>query len=451
MTDRRQSTNQPTYCLVSFQVISNLPQHGMSIFSLGIGNHLTGTKAKARTIDCTIMMEEVKKDRKVRKGKKEKTNDRIKHSTVAEDTEAPHSSLIATDNLGFEKDPQKNRKRQRDTDDHEEQELNGEAYNDDKLKDSEDKAGRKEARKRRKEEKAQLLAQVPQVDEDGIAYTRLQIRRMVKRVKKGKPPLPTKEEKQLLLRQERELRQEEEAELAGMFYPKDDIHKGSTSGKGRGQPDDLNNNDDDSSANENDGSDENDMNEDEGQTREDVENNAKVVCHTREKKVRRSKPVPNDYVCQACQNKHKPAHWIYDCTDKVFVKGANQKSKKFRGLHDPDSKKVFVSGLPFDVKPKDVEKLFSACGAVKACKLLKFDDTGRCKGQAYVSFATEESANDAIRLSGTTIDNNSQDDDKKNDKKQNDGKSSPSKRAKLTLKVSRVLNRRSTSKSAKLL
>jgi hypothetical protein len=394
------------------------------------------------------MMEVVKKDRKVRKGKKDKKKDRIKHSIVAEDTEAPHSSSIATDDEEADKDPQKNRKRQRDTDDHEEQELYEEAYDDYKLKNSEDKAGRKEARKRRKAEKAQLLAQVPQVDEHGILYTRLQIRRMVKRVKKGKPPLPTKEEKQLLLRQERELQEEEEAELAGMFYTKDDIHKGSTSEKGRGQRDDLENNDDDSSANENDGSDENDIDEDEGQTRGNGVNNVAVVCHTREKKVRRSKPVPNDYVCQACQNKHKPAHWIYDCTDKVYVKGANKKSKKFRGLHDPDSKKVFVSGLPFDVKPKDVEQLFSACGAVKACKLLKFDDTGRCKGQAYISFATEESATDAIRLSGTTIDNNNPEDEKKNDKHK-DGKSSPSKRAKLTLKVSRVLNRRSTSNSAK--
>ena len=160
------------------------------------------------------------------------------------------------------------------------------------------------------------------------------------------------------------------------------------------------------------------------------------------KKARRCKPVPDDYVCSACQNKHKPVHWIYDCPDKVTMKGTNQKAKKYRGLNEPDAKKVFVSGLPFDVKPKDVEGMFMSCGKVKFCKLLKFDDTGRCKGQAYITFDTEDAAKQAIKLSGTTIDNNDEGGSGKKKKKQKDQQDT--KRKQLTLKVSKVVNRRAS-------
>merc|ERR1711976_1090786 len=102
----------------------------------------------------------------------------------------------------------------------------------------------------------------------------------------------------------------------------------------------------------------------------------------RPKKKRRTKPVPSDYTCMACNNKHQPLHWIYDCPDKVYKPGANKLKKRLRGIHDPSSRKVFISGLPFDAKSKDVELYFEQekkCGKLVNCKLLQFEDTGRLR------------------------------------------------------------------------
>mmetsp|Transcript_26992 Transcript_26992/g.65516 ORF Transcript_26992/g.65516 Transcript_26992/m.65516 type:complete len:135 (+) Transcript_26992:129-533(+) len=126
---------------------------------------------------------------------------------------------------------------------------------------------------------------------------------------------------------------------------------------------------------------------------------------------------------------------------KVTVRGRNQKKKKLRGINEPDSRKLFVSGLPFNVKTADVTSVFKGCGKVINCKLIKFGDTGRCNGQAYVSFDSDEAASKALKLSGTMIDNGSDDAPTKKG-----GKSSEaSKRKQLKLKVSKAANRRATS------
>jgi RNA recognition motif-containing protein len=99
---------------------------------------------------------------------------------------------------------------------------------------------------------------------------------------------------------------------------------------------------------------------------------------------------------------------------------------------------VFVSGLAFDMKKKDVEELFRECGKITSCKLLTFEDTGRCKGQAFITFETDASAKKAIQLSGTTIKNDEQ---KKKKSKKGDSKEEASKRKELGLKVTRRLSR----------
>jgi RNA recognition motif-containing protein len=90
-----------------------------------------------------------------------------------------------------------------------------------------------------------------------------------------------------------------------------------------------------------------------------------------------------------------------------------------------------------------VEQLYAACGTVSSCKLIKFDDTGRCNGQAYVSFDTDDGAKKALKLSGTTIDNPEPKIDKKKQKK-----APETKRKELKLKVSQVKNRRATKKAS---
>ena len=303
-----------------------------------------------------------------------------------------------------------------------------------------DKEARRQARKRereaRQQQKEELMDKVPKVDEHGIAYTKLQIKRMLKRVKHGLNPVPTEEEERQRLRNEAQLRREEEEELAGMVFQRDD------------RLDEANG----ENENENEeGSGDDDVESDGDEADVETLANGEAEIKSKEiaqeppkKKAKRSKVVPPDYTCMACNNKHTPVHWIYDCPDKKTVKGINNKRKKERGIHEPDSRKIFVSGLPFEIKAADVQQLFIGCGEVSSCKLLKFNDTGRCNGQAYVSFTTDEAASKAIKLSGTIV-NNAADDSKKKKKKAND--TPASKRLELKLKISRVLNRRKTKKN----
>jgi len=318
----------------------------------------------------------------------------------------------------------------------------------------------KEAKSRlksKKKEKAELMTKVPLTDGDGIAYTKFQIRQMLKRVKKGLPPVATPKEIDEKRQNEARLRREEEAELAGLTSTRNTHDSDEDSNEASGEDDDDGDddgNDDGKIDNENEISNDND-------DAPAAASKASVSClrthdssavnedGSTKKKAKRNKIVPSDYVCQACKNRHKPAHWIYDCPDKVTVRGTNQKRKKERGINDPDSKKVFVSGLPFEAKTKAVEDFFAVtknCGTVASVRLITFEDTKRCNGQAYISFDTDAGAQRALGLSGTTIDakalSSSDGRDSRKDKKKDE--ETPAKRKELKLKVSKVLNRRKT-------
>lgn len=302
--------------------------------------------------------------------------------------------------------------------------------------------------KSKKEEKEELMKKIPRENEDGIAYTKFQIRQMMKRVKRGLAPVATPKELEEKRQNEARLRREEEAELAGLVSTRNatdsnEDNDSDHSGEGEDEDDGHGKNDEtENIVHENKPSDDSTGICTPVPPVTNKEGNAK-------KKTKKSKPVPSDYICQACKNRHTPAHWIYDCPDKVTVRGTNKKKKKERGINDPDAKKVFVSGLPFEVKAKAVEDFFAVtknCGTVAAVRLVKFDDTQRCNGQAYISFDTIEGAQSAIRLSGITLDVEalSSRTDGNNSKKKNKNAESPAKRKELKLKVSKVLNRRKT-------
>jgi len=306
----------------------------------------------------------------------------------------------------------------------------------------------------KKEEKAELMKKVPLTDEDGIAYTKFQTRQMLKRVKKGLPPVMTPKELDQKRQNEGRLRREEQAELAGLtstrnLHDSDEDNDSDTGGEDEGDGDGDGDGDD------------NNENEVDSENKTSDAAAASSTCTpvpaavnddgTAQKKAKRNKPIPSDYVCQACKNRHTPAHWIYDCPDKVTVRGSNQKRKKERGVNDPDSKKVFVSGLPFDVKAKAVEDFFSItnnCGTVAFVRLITFKDTKRCNGQGYVAFDTDAGAQRAIGLSGTTLDAEalSSSDGSDSKKKNKNETETPAPRKELKLKVSKVLNRRTTTK-----
>lgn len=275
----------------------------------------------------------------------------------------------------------------------------------------------KEVRAARRKERENLLDKVPKADENGIDYTKQQLRRMKKRVARGLNPIETSKEIHERLRQDAELRKEEEEELAGQIHVKENKFRDKD---GDGE--------DDSDA--------------EGEDVDDADKfekarNRMTGEDTKQKKPRRSKVVPTDYVCFACKNAHLPAHWIYDCPNKVTVRGTNNKSKDVRGIKNPDDKKVFVSGLPFEAKAKDVTEIFAPCGTISHCNLFTYDDTGRCKGQGIVTFETEEAAQKALQLSGTVIANM----EASLKKKANDASPEERRKTELKLKVTKVLNR----------
>lgn len=366
------------------------------------------TRSEPVSSDDEEVKLKLKKEKKSRKSKKEKKKSKGKEKHDEENSSKGVESDQESPNL--EKKQKKN---------------NTSTENED----------RQRKREEKKQKKKEILAQIPKRDADGISYTKIQIRRMVRRVQRGLPPVPTPQEEAELKRQDAELRKEEEMELAGMIYNRDDEEDQQeddgedSDGEGEGDDDQVEREEGNKEQSD-------DEKEDAPSKKKEDEADAKFDKETQpaptKKRKLSKKPVPPDYVCQACKNKHGFPHWIYDCPDKVTVRGTNQVAAGRDGNNAPSAKKVFVSGLFFDSKPKDVKAIFQSCGKVTSCKLLTFPDTGRCKGQAFLVFDTEESAKKALRLSGTKIEADNSGKDKK-------GKS-PVKRE-LELKVSKVMSR----------
>jgi len=313
-----------------------------------------------------------------------------------------------------------------------------------------------EARHRRRRERQALLEQVPQCDEHGIPYTKQQLRRMRKRVQRGLHPIETPAETHARRERDAALRREEEAELAGLTLAEKKKPPPSARWDEGADSDD---NDDDVQVSE---EQEDDAAEPESETddafayEKKKESSSSLQQQQQQqqpparKKKKRSKELPSDYVCSACQNQHQPAHWIYDCPDKRTVRGTNQKKKHARGLHNPSDCKLFVSGLPFEAKAQDVVQIFQSESSrpisVQHCKLLKFADTGRCKGQAYLTFGSPEDAQQALKLNGTTIPSNITPPPVSSGKAADISREQQPKRKELKLQVTKVLNRFQTKK-----
>lgn len=284
-----------------------------------------------------------------------------------------------------------------------------------------DKATRKQLRAERRQARVALLEKVPKVDEHGISYTKQQLRRMAKRLAKGLPALETKQEAHQRLVNESRLKRELEDDLAGDEEvpmeggaEEDSDDEVPMEGENVSDSDDEEEEQDESNRNEEASKEESSSFPASTALSSPTVQTFRIKCH---------KPVPSDYVCSACHNKILPAHWIYDCPQKHT-----------KGIHDPSANKVFVSGLPFEANHKYVTDLFGAL-RVKHLKLLTFNDSQRCKGQAFVTLSNEVDAKQALKMNGTVLDTTSN--GKGSDQKK------PMKKP-LVLKVTRVLNRHVT-------
>ncbi|KAI4110729.1 MAG: hypothetical protein LQ345_006926 [Seirophora villosa] len=63
----------------------------------------------------------------------------------------------------------------------------------------------------------------------------------------------------------------------------------------------------------------------------------------------------------------------------------------------PPSKRIFVGNLTFDAEKADLEEHFSQCGEVVDVHVATFEDSGKCKGYAWITFGELEEAEAAVR------------------------------------------------------
>ncbi|KAJ9641068.1 Nucleolar protein 13 [Coniosporium tulheliwenetii] len=67
------------------------------------------------------------------------------------------------------------------------------------------------------------------------------------------------------------------------------------------------------------------------------------------------------------------------------------------GSGKPPSKRVFVGNLGWDVTKEDLAEHYSRCGEVEHVHMATFEDSGKCKGYAWVTFAELEAATAAVQ------------------------------------------------------
>ncbi|KAJ5922620.1 hypothetical protein N7516_010323 [Penicillium verrucosum] len=77
---------------------------------------------------------------------------------------------------------------------------------------------------------------------------------------------------------------------------------------------------------------------------------------------------------------------------RVLIKDANN----FAVWPSP-SKRIFVGNLSFDVTKENLEENFGKCGTVTNVHMATFQDTGKCKGYAWVEFEELAAAEAAVR------------------------------------------------------
>jgi hypothetical protein len=66
-------------------------------------------------------------------------------------------------------------------------------------------------------------------------------------------------------------------------------------------------------------------------------------------------------------------------------------------LTNPPSRKIFIGNLDFDTDKTTLEKHFSVCGPILKSQLATFEDSGKCKGYAWVEFESLFAAEAAMR------------------------------------------------------
>ena len=82
--------------------------------------------------------------------------------------------------------------------------------------------------------------------------------------------------------------------------------------------------------------------------------------------------------------------------EKAVVEKSTADSKGLVNGKKP-AKRVFVGNLGFDTTKAELREHFDKCGTVADVFMATFEDTGKCKGYAWVTFEEVESARNAVR------------------------------------------------------
>ena len=87
---------------------------------------------------------------------------------------------------------------------------------------------------------------------------------------------------------------------------------------------------------------------------------------------------------------------------RVLIKNAKNfegrpEQKKDEKHTQPPSKKIFVGNLNFDTTVEDLEAHFGICGPIAHVHMATFEDSGKCKGFAWIEFDQISSAEKAMR------------------------------------------------------
>jgi cold-inducible RNA-binding protein len=62
--------------------------------------------------------------------------------------------------------------------------------------------------------------------------------------------------------------------------------------------------------------------------------------------------------------------------------------------------KIYIGNLPYQATEQDVQTLFAQFGDIENVAIIKDRDTGRPKGFGFVTFAAQNSAQDALKMDG---------------------------------------------------
>jgi len=82
---------------------------------------------------------------------------------------------------------------------------------------------------------------------------------------------------------------------------------------------------------------------------------------------------------------------------KSFEGRPEKTKEESRAEGKPPNKRVFLGNLRFDATEESVKEHFEKCGAIESVKVATFEDSGKCKGYAWVVFEDLEAAKHAVQ------------------------------------------------------